>query len=464
MKTSPIFCYPGLVVVLVNVVISILVQVLSFYERWFTRSDREMWLAMKISTFYLINSFAVPILIHSGKNRRSNWYKGGGLMDQALYIQLSNAVVPALLALLDPMDRIKVKILSRFARTQAMMDNLVMPHHFYLSERYAAAVKTLGLALFYMPALPISPFIGALALLISYMTDKYLALRHTQKPHNLAHKVTVAINRVILLLPLVQMILMWRLYFLSHNWITIIFWLGFSIWLLFSLVPLTTILNWDSSAKFSDWGTGGASFVETIGDYAVPTLPAVSQELMEAMRPSTVGSSEGVGISLPEVYFPKCPEACSRTFVEKVAYHFDLPENPYPANPEIMQGQKLKTGGKDNTAPPKKKSRLEIIEESPCGSPGFQSPKHDKVLKSPRLSGTFHQHGHEGNPRPSAPLFQRQGSLAGVPYYLQAQVMNQVTGSRPDQQGSAYPAIQFSGDCEEPEPRPYYPVVFHHID
>lgn len=37
-----------------------------------------------------------------------------------------------------------------------MMDLLLAPESFLLSERYASAVKTLGLAIFFMPVLPLS--------------------------------------------------------------------------------------------------------------------------------------------------------------------------------------------------------------------------------------------------------------------------------------------------------------------
>ena len=36
------------------------------------------------------------------------------------------------------------------------MDLLLAPESFLLSERYASAVKTLGLAIFFMPVLPLS--------------------------------------------------------------------------------------------------------------------------------------------------------------------------------------------------------------------------------------------------------------------------------------------------------------------
>ena len=49
---------------------------------------------------------------------------------------------------------------------------------------------------------------------ISYWVDKYIALRKAQKPIALADNVTDASNLLVRLLPLVQLILMYKLYFL----------------------------------------------------------------------------------------------------------------------------------------------------------------------------------------------------------------------------------------------------------
>ena len=50
-------------------------------------------------------------------------------------------------------------------------------------------------------------------LVISYWGGKYMALRRAQKPSALGDEVTGAINLLVRLLPLVQMILMHHLYF-----------------------------------------------------------------------------------------------------------------------------------------------------------------------------------------------------------------------------------------------------------
>lgn len=60
---------------------------------------------------------------------------------------------------------------------QAMMNRLLQPPEFLLAEQYASAVTTLGLALCWMPVLPVSPLIAALALFLGYWAEKVVALR-----------------------------------------------------------------------------------------------------------------------------------------------------------------------------------------------------------------------------------------------------------------------------------------------
>lgn len=60
---------------------------------------------------------------------------------------------------------------------QAMMNRLLEPPPFLLAEQYASALTTLGVAVCWMPVLPISPFIAITALLLHYWADKVVALR-----------------------------------------------------------------------------------------------------------------------------------------------------------------------------------------------------------------------------------------------------------------------------------------------
>ncbi|GMH32281.1 hypothetical protein BSKO_00115 [Bryopsis sp. KO-2023] len=497
----------GIVVVLINLVVSIMVYIMSFYERWQTRSDREKWMVVKLSAFYLTNSFMVPVLVQSlQKSRRASWYSKGGLMEQAFYIQLSNAVLPDLITLLDPMERI-MSILSRFARSQSMMNTMLMPHHFFLAERYAASVKTLGLALFYMPALPISPLIAALGMSISYMTDKYIALRRTQKPHNLTYRVTSAINRLIRLLPLIQMILMWQLYFHGHSWAKPVFYAGVVMWVLFAVVPFTTLCRWNVTADKADWGTRGLSFTESIGKRARPTQSSLSQDMMDSMTPDAGNLASGAIKLLPEIYIPECPAVCNDGFKEKVLFHFQMPLRPYPPNPEILQGQKLKYGGPENVKPPVCHSKLEDVGyleevkegdvESPhaplewpplpnvtvqnTGPPGegqspFSIPEAYPIPSPPANFAHPHMpppkqvpiqrpppHVPPSGPSRLMPSLKKQGSFAGVPYYIEAQLLQQsgAPSQAPQAPQSAYPPILYAPPERKQSYKPYYPVILH---
>ena len=57
------------------------------------------------------------------------------------------------------------------------MNHLLEPPPFLLAEQYAAALTTLGIAMCWIPVLPISPFIAVVGLLLAYWADKFVALR-----------------------------------------------------------------------------------------------------------------------------------------------------------------------------------------------------------------------------------------------------------------------------------------------
>lgn len=69
----------------------------------------------------------------------------------------------------------------RYAQTQPMMDLLLAPEPFLLSERYASAVKTLGLGVFFMPVLPLSCII---ALVGKHHSHVVLSAERDQTPNS----------------------------------------------------------------------------------------------------------------------------------------------------------------------------------------------------------------------------------------------------------------------------------------
>jgi len=203
----------GVVVVTINLTIMVVVRVLSWYERWTTRTSMERWVMLKLSLSQLLNAFAAPVLAAYASGNTSGWYARGGLMEAAFFVQCANAFVPPLVHFLGIGDNLKYYVLAPFARTQPMLNRLLAPPMFPMAEQHAASVTTLGLAMFYMPVLPISPMISLVGLSISYCVNRWIALRRAAAPPNLSGMVTSSLNWLLRLLPLIQLILMRWLYF-----------------------------------------------------------------------------------------------------------------------------------------------------------------------------------------------------------------------------------------------------------
>jgi len=233
----------GIMVVIINFSTMLTVRFLSWYERWTTRSSMERWVLLKLSFSQLINAFAAPLIAAYVTGNKSGWYVRGGLMEAAFFVQCSNALLPPLVHLLGIGDKFKRYLLAPHAKTQKMLDRMLAPPIFPMAEQHAASVTSIGLAMFYMPVLPISPFISMLGLILSYFTNKWIALRRAAAPPNLNGMVTSSLNFLLRLLPLVQLILMKYLYFVGYSSITPVFWTGISFWIIFMIAPIRAVLG-----------------------------------------------------------------------------------------------------------------------------------------------------------------------------------------------------------------------------
>jgi hypothetical protein len=293
-KLRAVSVVSAVVVVTINLTIMLTMRALSWYERWTTRTSMERWVMLKLSVSQLCNAFAAPMLAAYASGNRSGWFSRGGLMDAAFYIMCANSLVPPLFHLLGLGDKIKYYILSPFARTQPMLNQLLAPPLFPMAEQYAASVTTLGLALWYMPVLPMSPMIALVGLSISYCSNKWVAVRRAAAPPNLSGMVTAPLNWLLRLLPLVQMILMKQLYFKDYPTIDPVFYTGLAFWTLFCLAPIRALLGAVRRRRRQN-ASSGLSYHRLLG-----------------------GKRLGVG----DVYAPLVPKPCSRKFKERVASTF----------------------------------------------------------------------------------------------------------------------------------------------
>lgn len=284
----------GVVVVSLNLTIMVTVRALSWYERWTTRTSMERWVMLRLSISQLLNAFAAPMVAAYVSGNRSGWFSRGGLIEAAFYVQCANAVMPPLFHLMGTLDKLRW-MLSPFARTQAMLNFWLAPPLFPLAEQHAASITTLGLAMFYMPVLPISPMIAVFGLSFSYCANKWIALRRAAAPPNLSGMVTSSVNWMLRLLPLIQLILMKELYFRGYSTVEPVFYAGLAIWSLFMVAPLRVLLGMVKRQRRLPSRGAGMSYHSLLG-----------------------GKRLGPG----EVYAPTVPKPCSRQFKEKVASTF----------------------------------------------------------------------------------------------------------------------------------------------
>ena len=201
-------------VVVINWLVTLAVRALARFERWHTGTARERATLVKLTAAYLLSAFAAPLLAAALSGHSDSWYSQGGAVESAFWTQVANGLVWPALALADPGDLLAAQVLSRAARTQAMADALLAPPPFQLAEQFACGLTSLGLAVWWLPVLPLSPMIAAAGLFLQFLADKWVALRRARSPGDICGRgVAVVINRLLLLLPLVQLLLCRYLYF-----------------------------------------------------------------------------------------------------------------------------------------------------------------------------------------------------------------------------------------------------------
>jgi hypothetical protein len=194
-----------------------------------------------------------PRLPHKQPARR---YTSGGVVQAAFYIQLFNAVLPALFSLFDVFRMVVYHVFSSFARSQSFLNWCLSPPVFDLPERFANAGRTISLAILYAPILPVSPIIGAAGILTSYLTDQWLALQVCQNPRAFESNALELASSMLGLLPIAQLLLIYLLYFKGNSGDTLApFIVGVVILAAVVLLPIKQQLKMDRRRDVEDGGT-----------------------------------------------------------------------------------------------------------------------------------------------------------------------------------------------------------------
>lgn len=214
-----------------------------YHETW---TAQEFSQAVKMAVALLINTGGVLLWTNL---RPHEWYKKGGLIDDALMILLLDALIPPFFFSLDFKYQVRrffmgrhltqakiddwnskietAKTLSPAERAKAYVEvdrevagfkTLFEPSELDNPRRYANALNTFLCCLWLSPVWPFTCLIGIVGIVVQYWTDKYLLLRwcrRPKRPYN-AFLAQFSLRMVKLTAPLGLTICF--LFFLSPSW------------------------------------------------------------------------------------------------------------------------------------------------------------------------------------------------------------------------------------------------------
>ena len=378
----------SLVIILMNLLLTLIVKGIAKFRRFHTRTDRECYLMSRLTVIHTVNCLVIPILNSScprtdDRHGRCLWYAPGGLVEGAFWLQFFNAFVPDLIYAMYIGGLVK-KQMAKLARTQATLDELFVPRSFSFGEKYAALCKTIALALFYGPVLPLSYVLAVCGLFVSYCADKYWVLRDHKRPAKLRNETTTQLVRILAAINLAQVLLMglgWYYHGDDDNlWIYAV-----TMWAAFQIFPIKRLLGIRRDETLEDGGTDHTSYWFNMGrrdahgkemsDSGTMRAPEhvhdeadEEDEAQLVKAPSLKKKWESLsldvelrllGVSKNELdrgrlkmYWPYVPVNASKATVDRLVDKYHLFDEIYPANPELMVNQKLDTGGPEWTAPP----------------------------------------------------------------------------------------------------------------
>lgn len=140
-----------------------------------SESSYQASLYWKVTIFRWVNTAIVTVLIKPSTATLSD--TPNGLVRAVHAILKAEIVVAPVLHMLDIPGLLKRHVFVASAQNQAAMNSYFRGSAQNLGEKYTNATKTIFLVFFYSAIFPSGFFYGAIALLLTYVTDKYLLLR-----------------------------------------------------------------------------------------------------------------------------------------------------------------------------------------------------------------------------------------------------------------------------------------------
>jgi len=390
----------AVVVVVINLIITFVLRSLNDMERYRTRSDMETMSIYKLTVAQILNTVIIPVLVH---NDPSDWYLRGGLADQAFFIQVTNAVLPEMMFILQALN-LPQYIFAKHVHTQACADAMAILPEPLVAERYASVLKSILLALLYSPMIPVSYIVGLVGIIFTYWGDKYVFLRLMRRPRELDHRLMGAFNNVLLWVLPVQLLVAFMRFFRDEPTAALPMWFGLAIWGVFLCAPLKWIGVHVLEDNLLDAGTGNKPWAECMR--------------REDANNQAVGREHGT----LEVYAPPAPLLAPEPYQRRVRDTYVIPSTLSTPIPELLPGQSPETGG-ENTRPPAPAAPCAPV--SSYGAEAQQQQQQQPQQHRQPQQHYHHQYQHQYQQhqqqyqqqyaQPSAPMQSMQGPHAQYP-------------------------------------------------
>lgn len=223
----------------INLVISSTLRFFVQLEDHKTYTSFHTSLAKKLSYAQFFNTALITFLV-SGFIKDENLWDENGMYFNVFWILLINIIAPPLNALLNPMDfwkwlktwLIRWRILKVTQKqAHAAFENPEMD----IAWKYSVIFKTIALAMFYFPLVPMGLFFSLIALAFQFIVDKWLFLKRYGRPSSigpgLAYGMVAHINSIVLVFGMGQFLFDLLIYSDFHSLSLVMLLLGISNWM-----------------------------------------------------------------------------------------------------------------------------------------------------------------------------------------------------------------------------------------
>jgi hypothetical protein len=179
----------ALIPTVINLVLKLVLTRMTRAEGHDTETEYETSLFGKLSLAYTFNTAIIPLAVGaifswtvSGSPVNQSWYESGGVVDEAIFLMITNAIVTDLLKIVQPLALLRRYAWSPFVVSQERLNQLWAPPPMLLGELYAASLRTVALCLLYAPLWPFAYLLTACAMAVTFWCTKFAVSKWYRRP------------------------------------------------------------------------------------------------------------------------------------------------------------------------------------------------------------------------------------------------------------------------------------------